>query len=85
LITPTIAQSNIIPQPHIEEAKREVLEGIMMRMAEIIECPMYGAVMTEDKANHGYYIVQWTSMPATHCRKKQISSRRANLCVMQHT
>jgi hypothetical protein len=34
-------------------------------MAEAIESSGYGAVMTEDKAIHGYYLVQWTSMPYT--------------------
>jgi hypothetical protein len=33
------------------------------RMAESVECDRYGAVMTEDEATHGYYIVQWTFVP----------------------
>ncbi len=40
-----------------------MLEGVAARMAEAIESQGYGAVMTEDKANHGYYIVQWTLVP----------------------
>jgi hypothetical protein len=49
----------------VEEAKREVLEGIAARMAEIIECTSYGAIMTEDEATYRYYLVQWTSKPYT--------------------
>ena len=47
----------------VEEAKREVLEGVATRMAEEIESEGYGAVMTEDEATHGYYLVQWRSEP----------------------
>jgi hypothetical protein len=47
----------------VEEAKKEVLEGVAARMAEQIECNNYGAVMTEDEATHGYYLVEWTSEP----------------------
>jgi hypothetical protein len=41
--------------PDVEEAKREVLEGVAAKMVE------YGAVMTEDEATHGYHLVQWTA------------------------
>jgi hypothetical protein len=47
----------------VEEAKKEVLEGVATRMAEQIEWSNYGAVMTEDEATHGYYLVEWTSEP----------------------
>ena len=43
---------------NVEVAKREVLEGVAARMAEAIESQGYGAVMTEDEATHGYYIMQ---------------------------
>jgi hypothetical protein len=34
-------------------------------MAERIECANYGVVITEDKATHGYYLVEWTSKSYT--------------------
>jgi hypothetical protein len=45
----------------LEQSQKEVLLGIMARMAEDIEEGEYGAVMTEDNNTHGYYLVRWAS------------------------
>ncbi len=42
----------------VEKSQKEVLDGIMTRMADEIEEGHYGAVMTEDKNTHGYYASQ---------------------------
>jgi hypothetical protein len=47
----------------IEQSQKEVLEGIMTRMAETIKEKNYGAVMTEDDNTNGYYLVRWASEP----------------------
>ncbi len=44
-----------------EQSQKEVLGGIMTRMAEAIEEGNFGAVMMEDDNSHGYYLVHWVS------------------------
>ncbi len=45
----------------LEQSQKDVLLGIMTRMAEDIEEGEYGAVMTEDNQTHGCYLVRWAS------------------------
>jgi hypothetical protein len=45
----------------IEQSQKEVLGGIMTKMAETIKEGNYGAVITEDNNTHGYYVVHWAS------------------------
>ena len=47
----------------IKKSQKEVLHGIMTRMAEAIEEGNFGAVMTEDKNTHGCYLVCWVAEP----------------------
>jgi hypothetical protein len=47
----------------IEQSQKEVMVGIMTRMAEAIEEGNSGAVITEDDDTHGYYLICWTSKP----------------------
>jgi hypothetical protein len=60
LIVKTSASNDVDPMD-IEQSQKEVLGGIMTRMAEEIEDGKYGAVMTEDDNTHGYYLVRWAS------------------------
>jgi hypothetical protein len=51
---------NDIDPLDIEQLQKEVLGGILTRMAKVIEEGNFGAVMTEDTNNtHGYYLVCW--------------------------
>jgi hypothetical protein len=57
----TTSPSNDVDPMDLEQSQKEILLGIMARMAEYIEEGEYGAVMTEDINAHGYYLVRWAS------------------------
>ena len=63
-IVETVSRPNNDPFD-ISAVKQEVLSGIATRMAEAIFENGFGAIMTEDKQAHGYYLVEWCGLPYT--------------------
>ena len=74
-VTNKSAHDNNSYEDDLNESKQIAVDTIVNHVAKSIQIDNYGAVSTNDTAtDHGYYLVQWTSLPYELDTAQQIDS-----------